>query len=96
MHQQADIRIQENKLILYGDVCFWNVMSVYEKSIAYLSQSSICVIDFSQLHSSDSSGLALIVDWLKWAEKRQKSITLQNVPPFLLSLMKTVGIDRLF
>jgi phospholipid transport system transporter-binding protein len=96
MQKFADITRQENKFLITGDLNFSNVMSVYEKSLPQLIKCPALVFDFSQLKSSDSAGLALIIEWIKLSKQQNKSIQFINLSNDIMSIAKAAGIDGMF
>ena len=95
MHKNADITFQNNQFILTGDLNFSNAMSVYEKSLQQLTQCTDLDFNFSQLQSSDSSGLALVIEWVNLAKRYNKPIRF-TLSQDLMSIAKAAGIDKLF
>lgn len=95
MQKLADITLQNNQFVITGDLNFSNVMSVYERSLNQIAQCKDLDFNFSQLKSSDSSGLALIVEWVNLAKKYKKAVrfTLSND---LMTIAKAAGVDKLF
>jgi ABC-type transporter Mla MlaB component len=43
-------------------------------------------VDLAAVTAADSAGLALLVDWLAWAQERQSMLTFTNLPPALTAL----------
>ena len=43
-------------------------------------------VDLAAVTTADSAGLALLVDWLAWAQERQVTLTFTNLPPVLAAL----------
>lgn len=95
MKKLADIKVQDNQIHVSGDLCFANVMSVYHKSLKYFSQTDALQFDFSNVTSSDSAGLALIVEWIKQAKTRRKIIHFSAIPESLLALATAAGMLEL-
>lgn len=95
MLKQAGITLENNIFFISGDLDFFNVMSVYQTSLPLLEKPSVLHFDFSRLHSSDSAGLALIIEWMKWADTHRKSIQISHFPNNLLSIAKAAGLDQL-
>ena len=52
-------------------------------------------LNFDHIETSDSAGLALIIEWLKSAHKRQITLRLKNLPEQILSLAKLSDVDTL-
>ena len=92
---QADITLQDNAFFITGNVNFSNVMSVYKKSLSQLCKCPELTFDFSQLKAADSSGLALIVEWIKFAKQHNQSICFKNLSTDLLSIAKAARLDHL-
>lgn len=95
MNKKADITFQNNTFALTGDLDFGNVMSVYRASLPALIKSKDCIFDFSQVKSSDSSGLALIIEWIKFAKVNNKTIRFSHLSHELMSIAKAANLDQL-
>lgn len=97
MHKHADITFEnENKtFFVSGNLTFFNVMSVYEKSLLHLKETSFLHFDFSKLQSSDSAGLALIIEWMKLANESHKDIQFSHLPQNILTIAKAAGLHHL-
>jgi anti-sigma B factor antagonist len=54
------------------------------------------VVDFSDISYIDSSGIATLIEALKMARMRQKSLCLQGLQGRLLNLFQIIGISTLF
>lgn len=94
-HKQADIIFQENKFLISGELNFANVMAVYKKSLPQINKSTALEFDFSALKSSDSAGLALIIEWIKFAKANNKSIRFAHLSRDLLSIARAAGLGSL-
>ncbi|MFZ2315540.1 MAG: STAS domain-containing protein [Gammaproteobacteria bacterium] len=95
MTKHADITWEENTFVLSGELTFLNVMSVYEKSLPLFASVPSIPLDCANLQSSDSSGLALILEWKKWALQYGKSFQVSHFPENLLSIAKAAGLEEL-
>lgn len=93
MQKNADITFQDNEFHIRGDLDFSNVMSVYNKSLPLFGKTSEWVFDFSQLHSSDSAGLALMVEWMKLSKKMNSVISFNHLSEEIMSLAKAADMD---
>lgn len=94
--EDATLNFLNNKLFLSGKLHFANVMSIYHKGLTYLQkQTSVQLeIDCSQLSSSDSSGLALILEWVKWGRAHQQTIVFKEVPEDLMMIAKAARVEQ--
>ena len=92
----ADITLQDNQFLISGDLNFSNVMSVYRKSVQQSQQCPELTFDFSQLKSSDSAGLALIIEWIKLSRQLNKPVHFTHLSKDIMSIAKAAGIDGMF
>lgn len=91
----VDISFQADAWYLEGELDFSNVMSVYLKSLPQLKHSKKISIDFSKLKTSNSAGLVLLLEWLKYAKQHKKNIELKNISPDILSIAQLARVDHL-
>jgi len=94
MFKAADIAFQNERFFISGELCFANVVSVYRKSLLALDKAATLDFDFSQLKSSDSSGLALMLEWTRFAKKNNKPIQFVSVSSELQQIAKTAGLSE--
>lgn len=96
MAKQAEIKIDNDVIYLCGNLDFSNAMSIYKESLKVFSTVQIKVtVDFSELESTNSAALALIINWMRLARKKNKSIQFRNVSADIMSLAKVSGLDKL-
>lgn len=96
MSKISDITLRNKTLFISGDLTFANVMSVYEKSLPLIQQCPELIFDLAHLQSSDSSGLALLAEWIKFSKQQKKSIRFLHLSDAMLSVAKAAGIDGMF
>jgi len=51
-------------------------------------------LDLNQVTSSDSAGLALLIEWLKFAENKNIKLLFDNIPEQLLALARLGGFEE--
>lgn len=95
MEKKADVYLNNGTLHVSGDLDFYNLMTVYRKSLSLLSELKDCRCDFSELRSSDSTGVVLMIEWIKWAREHSKPIQFCGVPEKLQSIIKVAGLETL-
>ena len=95
MQKLADITFKDNQFFIAGELNFFNVMSLFQKSLPQLQQYRELHFNFSELKSSDSGGLALIMEWIKFAKQQNKAIYFTHLSKDILSLAKAAGLDSL-
>lgn len=60
------------------------------------SQGSEILVDCGPVSESDSAGLAVLLDWLGAAQRRQVKLRFSNVPARLSSIAQISEIEDLF
>lgn len=93
--KKADIILQRGTFLVSGDLDCANVMSVFNKCVSEFSNCKELNFDFSGVKSSDSSGIALIIEWVKLARAHKMKIHFHHLPKDLLSIAQVAGIDGL-
>lgn len=94
--KQADLMCKDNNAFLAGEINFSNVMSLRQKSLAQFNHHAPeLFFDLSKVKSSDSSGLALMIEWIKLGNARHKKVKFLQVPKELLSIAKVSGLEDL-
>ncbi len=91
----ATLTLENNRLLVAGDFNFFSVAALWEQSLPLLIQCAELHFDFSAVQASNSAGLALLVEWLKWAKQHNKPISFKNIPPQLMSIAGVCGLDSI-
>lgn len=89
------LQMNEHILSVAGHIHFDNVVEVWKKSLDLLLPFSTVTIDLKELEQSDSSGLALLVGWLRMARTQKKKMIFLNIPSSLKALAKVSGLNGL-
>lgn len=77
-----------------GEMTFASVPALQGQSPELFS-SPPQTLDLSGVERIDSAGIALVMEWARRARAAKVNMRLVNVPPGMMSLSKTTGIDRL-
>lgn len=91
----AEIALKEGRLMVSGDLDFSTVPNLSEQSAPLLAQCKQLQFDLSAVHSANSAGLALLLEWLKYAKTSAKAISFMNVPEKLLQIAAVAGVDKM-
>ncbi|MGR9087218.1 MAG: STAS domain-containing protein [Gammaproteobacteria bacterium] len=81
-------------IVIDGDLTFATIDKQTLKSCSFLTAGKDLRIDLGQVASTDSAGLALMIEWLKHARTRRTQLRFLNIPPQLLTLAKLSGFDK--
>lgn len=82
---------------LKGQLSFASVPLLWSQNRTDLfdDTSTSIEIDLSRLDRSDSSGLALLVEWYRSAEQYNKTISFVNLPAQMLDIARVSGLDEI-
>jgi phospholipid transport system transporter-binding protein len=78
-----------------GTLGFTSVTPLLPLGIAAIKEGRAAIIDLSAVTSSDSSGLALLIEWLSVARGAKRSLRYENVPTQLHQLARLSDVDPL-
>ena len=80
--------------IIDGDLTFSTIDKQTVKSVAFLTASNHITIDLGRVVCTDSAGLALMIEWIKYTRHHRTQIVFKNIPEQLLNLAKLSGFDK--
>jgi len=79
---------------LEGELTFGTINKKTAKHLGFSTLKDTIVIDLSKITTTDSAGLALIIEWMKLAGKNQSQIVYENIPEQLIALAKLSGFEQ--
>ena len=82
------------RFIVDGDLTFSTIDKQTVKSFAFLKASKHITIDLGRVSCTDSAGLALMIEWIKYSRHLRTQIAFKNIPEQLLNLAKLSGLDK--
>jgi phospholipid transport system transporter-binding protein len=90
-------KITSGHYILKGQLNFNSVPVLWKQhqSALFTDDSNNLDIDLSSLERSDSSGLALLVEWYREAEQEGKQITFFNLPTQMYEIACISGLNEI-
>jgi phospholipid transport system transporter-binding protein len=91
----ASVTLEHNRLMVSGDLNFATVPELSTQSLPLLAQCSALQFDLSRVTSSNSAGLALLLEWLKYAKKTAKTISFAELPKTLMQIALAAGVDKM-
>lgn len=89
-------RVSDGCFRIKGQLSFNSVFDLWQenKEELFAQKNDNIDIDFSQLSRSDSSGIALLIEWYREAIKKGKIITFSNLPEQMLHMVEICGLDE--
>ncbi|MEY8766568.1 MULTISPECIES: STAS domain-containing protein [Francisella] len=90
------IAINNNKWIIESELTLKTVSQLYKTYKKDLTKLDIIwIIDFSPCTKIDSSGLSLIIEYIKYAKRNSIQLKLENIDQKTFSLAKVHGADTI-
>ncbi len=80
---------------LSGDLTFETVQENFEMGKKLFSDYSHLILDLTDVTRGDSAGLALLIEWLRFAKQQKKSLKFTHLPRQLLMIAKVSSLDIL-
>jgi phospholipid transport system transporter-binding protein len=78
-----------------GVLHFSTVTALLRSGSEAIASGRAAVIDLSGVKDSDSSGLALLIEWLSIARAERKSLRYENIPAQLHQLARLSEVEEL-
>jgi phospholipid transport system transporter-binding protein len=75
-----------------GELTFETVPALYQDSLGWFAGTGELVIDLAQVTRADSAGLALLIEWLRVADKAGCRARLANIPQQVQTLIRINGL----
>ena len=92
---KASAHFADNCLVISGELNFVTVVNLWSESLPLLAKHNALHIDLSRITSANSAALALLLEWLKYARRENKTISFKNTPSQIQSIAAVAGIDNL-
>jgi len=87
------IEQEPGQFIIAGDLTFSTIDKKTANAIAFLASAKEVTLDLSQVGQADSAGLALMIEWVKYARGKRCHAVFKNIPEQLRSLAKLGGLE---
>ena len=85
----------EGHFSLAGDMTFETAERILLASEMPFEQHTRIEVDLSGGDNSDSAGLALLLEWITWANHTVREIRFQSMPERVLAIARTTEVDHL-
>jgi len=93
MKAAATIIDEKNRLVVSGELNFETIVALWKQSLPLLARYPRIDIDLSKVTASNSAGLALLLEWLKYGKRQNKVVTFSEMPAQLRSIASVAGVD---
>jgi len=88
-------RPEPGNYILKGNLIFNTINKSVLNTLDFTQAPSSITIDLQQVGKIDSAGLALLIEWIKFAQAHQKKLYFDNIPAQLTALTKLSYISEI-
>ena len=85
----------EGKFALSGDMSFDTAGSILRESEQLFEQHTLLTVDLDGVTHTDSAGLALLLEWITWANHTVREIRYVEIPERVLAIARTTEVEPL-
>jgi phospholipid transport system transporter-binding protein len=87
--------VADGRSRVVGSLVFATVRALLPAGSDAIDHGRAAVIDLASVTDSDSSGLALLIEWLSVAKHARRTLRYENVPSQLHQLARLSEVDEL-
>lgn len=80
---------------LTGEMTFDTAGEILRESEVPFEKHTRIEVDLSGVTDTDSAGLALLLEWITWANHTVREIRFGGVPPIINAIARTTEVDSL-
>jgi phospholipid transport system transporter-binding protein len=94
----ADASIEDDgngRLALAGDLCFATVPKLWLRWRELAGGRKTLDVDLCAVRRSDSAGLALLIEGMRYARRTGQSIRFFNIPAQMLEMARVSGLEAI-
>ena len=85
----------DGQFSLSGDLTFRTVERLLRRSEVPFEEHTRIEVDLSGVDKADSAGLALLLEWITWANHTVREIRYVGVPERVLAIARTTEVEPL-
>lgn len=84
----------DGRVAISGDLTFETVSTLRERGVELLGREGDVTLDLNAVTRADSAGLALMIEWLKQAKRRDATLQVVNMPEQMLAIARMSKLDE--
>lgn len=88
-------RSEDGSYRLLGELSFATVTAVRRFGLETFEAAAAIRLDLSGVTRSDSAGLALLIEWLRFGRQHDKPVSYLNMPPQMLAIARASSLDQI-
>lgn len=81
-------------VVVDGDMTFSSIDKKISSAFDFLTRTKQVTVDLGGVGNADSAGLALLIEWIKYARSKRVQLQIRNVPNQILNLAKLSGLEN--
>ena len=85
----------DGRFTLSGRMSFDTAGDILRESEALFEHHTLLTVDLSGVAHTDSAGLALLLEWITWANHTVREIRFEGMPEKIDAIAKTTEVDSL-
>ena len=85
----------EGRFALNGEMTFETAERILLASEVPFEQHTRIEVDLAGVTKADSAGLALLLEWITWANHTVREIRFLSMPERILAIARTTEVDQL-
>ncbi len=85
----------EGRFSLSGDMTFQSVEQILRESEQPFAEHTRIEVDLAGVKNTDSAGLALLLEWITWANHSVREIRFVQMPERILAIAQTTEVEKL-
>ena len=89
------VTVGEGRFSVSGDLTFETVSGLLDRGQKRFTAHSRIILDLSDVAATDSAGLALLMEWVSWANHSVREIRYENVPEKLVNIAAISEVETM-
>jgi phospholipid transport system transporter-binding protein len=85
----------DGRFALSGEMTFDTAEKILRASEAPFEEHTQIEVDLAEVTESDSAGLALLLEWVTWANHSVREIRFTGMPEKILAIARTTEVEQL-
>lgn len=85
----------DGRFVLSGEMTFETAERILRQSEEPFEHHTRIEVDLSGVDKADSAGLALLLEWITWANHTVREIRFVDMPDRILAIARTTEVDSL-
>lgn len=80
---------------LAGELSFETVPALLRRGRELFEADGDASLDLAEVTRADSAGVALLIEWRREAQRRDRHIAFENIPPQMQAIARLSAVDQL-